>query len=762
MSLLRGPKAPGAGDHELVLQQSASERVRAAGTELLLLQSASCVLLLAAALDGLRVIAFAGTAGTVARAGLHACLPFAAGVWLVDALQATPLWAEHRDGVERQEREALRLITDCASWRLLDGVSLDASTRRLVGAGSGRLFRRLALALAVVDWCLLASLTADVCSPPGVMLTAFLAVDGLRVAVHSLHTRALRTSSNAANGAMRGLFLRMFHASSTLGEAALRMDVLALACTAACVLPLPSVPQAVTTLLALRMARLVMEVPVLVASWTATPSLRASLDSLLVGAAACELPPPVVEPAAVATPGAPAIRLDAFSSLALAGMRGFLRAEEAARALQGLLLEADVDKDGIVSVQDMTAWVRREPADGKDGVSWRASVRRIAAAMMPRDRETVPPLPVSVPVPASAVTGTLTGPPARPRGMRVLSLEGGGIRGLALIWMLQAIEARTGRPIHELFDLVAGSSTGGIVALAVLHRVPLADLEALYFQAADQVFAKSSALRQLMTGAAADSSPLVRMLKDKLGESTPMRGAHSWPAAFVVTTRQHGDEEHTRLDVRIIRTYDSSSPSRGRDARENWLMWEAGVATSAAPTILPPLRRADGSIFVDGALSGNANPSLLACLEALELANGRPIDTVLSLGCGDSGPVVVQPDGDVGKSGTVFWLKQTLSLAFDARLQEERASRLIEQMSPNTRYIRLSPSPMTDIALAEHRHERLERMRAETAAYIQQQGPVFDRLCAILEDDLGDSLAGVPDAPVELSLDGHLQAALLL
>ena len=692
-------------------------------------------------------------------------MPGCTGVWLVDALQATPLWAEHRDGVERQEREALRLITDCASWRLLDGVSLDASTRRLVSAGSGRLFRRLALALAVVDWCLLAALTADVCSPPGVMLPAFLAVDGLRVVVHSLHTRALRTSSNAANSAMRGLFLRLFHASSTLGEAALRMDVLALACTAACALPLPPVPQAVTTLVALRMARLALEVPVLVASWTATPSLRASLDSLLVGAAACELPPPVVEPAAAAPPGAPAIRLDAFSSLALAGMRGFLRAEEAARALQGLLLEADVDKDGIVSVQDMTAWVRREPADGKDGVSWRASVRRIAAAMMPRDRETEPPPPDPVPAAqaaASAVTGTLTGPPFRPRGMRVLSLEGGGIRGLALIWMLQAIERRTGRPIHELFDLVAGSSTGGIVALAVLHRVPLAELEALYFQAADQVFAKSSALRQLMTGAAADASPLVRMLKEKLGESTPMRGAHSWPAAFVVTTQQHGDEDHTRLDVRIIRTYDSSSPSRGRDAKERWLMWEAGVATSAAPTILPPLRRADGSFFVDGALSGNANPSLLACLEALELANGRPIDTVLSLGCGNSGPVVVQPDGEVGKSGTVFWLKQTLSLAFDARLQEERASRLIEQMSPNTRYIRLSPSPMTDIALAEHRRERLERMQAETAAYIQQQGPMFDRLCAILEDDLGDSLAGVPDAPVEPSLDGHLQAALLL
>jgi patatin-like phospholipase/acyl hydrolase len=47
------------------------------------------------------------------------------------------------------------------------------------------------------------------------------------------------------------------------------------------------------------------------------------------------------------------------------------------------------------------------------------------------------------------------------RGLRLLSLEGGGIKGLTLVWQLRALERAAGRPIHELFDLIAGVSTAG-------------------------------------------------------------------------------------------------------------------------------------------------------------------------------------------------------------------------------------------------------------------------------------------------------------
>uniref|UniRef100_A0A4W5LXS6 PNPLA domain-containing protein n=1 Tax=Hucho hucho TaxID=62062 RepID=A0A4W5LXS6_9TELE len=52
---------------------------------------------------------------------------------------------------------------------------------------------------------------------------------------------------------------------------------------------------------------------------------------------------------------------------------------------------------------------------------------------------------------------------------RLLCLDGGGIKGLVLIQLLISLEKEAGRPIKELFDWVSGTSTGGILALAIIH-----------------------------------------------------------------------------------------------------------------------------------------------------------------------------------------------------------------------------------------------------------------------------------------------------
>ena len=55
------------------------------------------------------------------------------------------------------------------------------------------------------------------------------------------------------------------------------------------------------------------------------------------------------------------------------------------------------------------------------------------------------------------------------KGDRVLCLDGGGIKGLVLIEMLMVIEQITGKRIRELFDWIVGTSTGGILALAIVY-----------------------------------------------------------------------------------------------------------------------------------------------------------------------------------------------------------------------------------------------------------------------------------------------------
>src|SRR5579864_9191015 len=64
------------------------------------------------------------------------------------------------------------------------------------------------------------------------------------------------------------------------------------------------------------------------------------------------------------------------------------------------------------------------------------------------------------------MSSTDTGP------LRVLALDGGGIRGVIPAMVLSEIEGRCGRPIATMFDLIAGTSTGGILALGLTTPDP--------------------------------------------------------------------------------------------------------------------------------------------------------------------------------------------------------------------------------------------------------------------------------------------------
>ncbi|MEQ2205454.1 85/88 kDa calcium-independent phospholipase A2, partial [Xenoophorus captivus] len=96
---------------------------------------------------------------------------------------------------------------------------------------------------------------------------------------------------------------------------------------------------------------------------------------------------------------------------------------------------------------------------------------------------------------------------------RLLCLDGGGIKGLVLIQMLIALEKEAGRPTKDLFDWVAGTSTGGILALAIIHGKSMEYLRCLYFRMKEQVFKGSRPY---------ESAPLEDFLKKEFGENTKM------------------------------------------------------------------------------------------------------------------------------------------------------------------------------------------------------------------------------------------------
>src|SRR5258707_1049713 len=64
--------------------------------------------------------------------------------------------------------------------------------------------------------------------------------------------------------------------------------------------------------------------------------------------------------------------------------------------------------------------------------------------------------------------------------LRILSLDGGGAKGFYTLGVLRELEALVGRPLHETFDLVFGTSTGGIIAALLALGHPVATIAGLY------------------------------------------------------------------------------------------------------------------------------------------------------------------------------------------------------------------------------------------------------------------------------------------
>ena len=75
----------------------------------------------------------------------------------------------------------------------------------------------------------------------------------------------------------------------------------------------------------------------------------------------------------------------------------------------------------------------------------------------------------------------MKGRPVAKQGLRILSMDGGGMKGLATVQILKEIEKGTGKQIHELFDLICGTSTGGMLAVALgIKHMTLDKCEEIY------------------------------------------------------------------------------------------------------------------------------------------------------------------------------------------------------------------------------------------------------------------------------------------
>ncbi|XP_054722893.1 85/88 kDa calcium-independent phospholipase A2-like [Uloborus diversus] len=319
---------------------------------------------------------------------------------------------------------------------------------------------------------------------------------------------------------------------------------------------------------------------------------------------------------------------------------------------------------------------------------------------------------------------------------RVLSLDGGGIRGLVLIQMLDELERIVGRPLHTCFDFVAGTSTGGILALVLAIGRSMKDARCLYFRLKDKVFVGSRPY---------DADLLETFLKNELGESTLM-----------------GDIRHPNLgdrkpaDLHMFRNYESplevlkhvETDPLSDDPLPNprdQLIWKAGRATGAAPTYF----RASGP-YIDGGLVSN-NPTLDALTEIHQRnqalrATGQEaevvdVSVVVSMGTGRP-PLVPVNTIDVFRPDTMWGAcKMALGITSLGQLLVDQATQTDGRVTSRALavcgmlgvpYFRLNPQLTEGVALDETNPRVLVRMLWETTAYMRSIRQDLDHIRTLL------------------------------
>mmetsp|Transcript_35885 Transcript_35885/g.58002 ORF Transcript_35885/g.58002 Transcript_35885/m.58002 type:complete len:473 (-) Transcript_35885:412-1830(-) len=216
--------------------------------------------------------------------------------------------------------------------------------------------------------------------------------------------------------------------------------------------------------------------------------------------------------------------------------------------------------------------------------------------------------------------------------IRVLCLDGGGTRGVIEARFLEEIERKTGKPINELFDFIAGTSIGGILALGLAYKNPklrraytAKEMKGIFYEDGHRIFDQSwGPLRGAwqVWSPKYDSKGIEGVLKNKFGNAK-MRDI-DMP---VLVTSYNVTESQSS-------TFLSSAP-RSKDL----YLRDVGRATSAAPTFFPSLQLArpgekDRKIYVDGAFAAN-NPSIIATIAAIFLFKTTKV-FVVSLGVGFS------------------------------------------------------------------------------------------------------------------------------
>lgn len=237
--------------------------------------------------------------------------------------------------------------------------------------------------------------------------------------------------------------------------------------------------------------------------------------------------------------------------------------------------------------------------------------------------------------------------PQNPDKKTILSIDGGGLRGVISLEILAEMERRTNQPAYDLFDMFTGTSTGAIIAAGLALGQSASQILEIYRTALPAAFGKGGLLR------------FFKFLLTGLRYLYPLEPFYELLSPFAkgVDVKDITDKIIllTVKDVRTGNTYYVVNKGPGASAFADWPLIGVVASSAAAPIYFPPVL----GNFIDGGVGIYGNPCFSTAVEAMEYIGadeGFVDDNVILISLGTGYPPETNRDGAAGRFSVLEWI----------------------------------------------------------------------------------------------------------
>jgi len=298
-----------------------------------------------------------------------------------------------------------------------------------------------------------------------------------------------------------------------------------------------------------------------------------------------------------------------------------------------------------------------------------------------------------------------------------IAIDGGGIRGVIVTRALSMLERHLKQPVHNLFRLAAGTSTGSIISAGIGAGLTAAQLHRLYISLGDTIFSKSwRTILWPLTRFRYPNEPLATALHEYIGDKKMGDFWSASPATDVVITT---------FDLINNKT---CFVKPWKPDYQEWPVIMAVLASSSVPTYFPVV----AGRYVDGGVGSYANPCYLAAYEAKFCLQWDTKETTLiSLGTGRD-PQSVKPE-QPKRFMAWDWITPTL----DAFLA-----------SANDQQVRLVDTFFQDLDFRRFQVDLEESIPMDDPRQIPKLIEYGEKMGTMILNDQVDGAAGVRPKPI--------------